>query len=473
MKKQFINGNWCDAQNKKTWEVVNPATEEIIATVPFGNDEDCRLAIQSAHNAFESWSNSSAWTRGEILKNTANIIRKNVDNFANEMVLECGKPIAEAKGELIVAANFFEWYAEEGKRSNGKVLTSSRVDKRMQVIYQPMGVIGIITAWNFPAYNPARAWAAALAAGCTVVAKVSEYTPLTGMNLISALIEAGIPAGVINLINGEADKIGNEFLQNPIVKKISFTGSTRVGKILMDGASITNTKLALELGGNAPVIIMDDVDVEKIAKSSVATKFRNCGQVCISPQRFFVHEKIYDKFLELAVKYTSALKTGNGLDADTRVGPLINKTQQQNILNVIDEAKKENNNILIGGEKLAKGNFIVPSVIEVSNKNSQFINKEIFGPVMPIIKFSTKEEVVKKANETPYGLAAYIWTENLKNAIYLSEKLEFGMVGINEWAPHATEAPFGGWKQSGIGHESGSEGLYEYMEKKLISIGGV
>lgn len=473
MKKQFINGNWCDAQNKKTWEVVNPATEEIIATVPFGNDEDCRLAIQSAHNAFESWSNSSAWTRGEILKNAANIIRKNVDNFANEMVLECGKPIAEAKGELIVAANFFEWYAEEGKRSNGKVLTSSRVDKRMQVIYQPMGVIGIITAWNFPAYNPARAWAAALAAGCTVVAKVSEYTPLTGMNLISALIEAGIPAGVINLINGEADKIGNEFLQNPIVKKISFTGSTRVGKILMDGASITNTKLALELGGNAPVIIMDDVDVEKIAKSSVATKFRNCGQVCISPQRFFVHEKIYDKFLELAVKYTSALKTGNGLDADTRVGPLINKTQQQNILNVIDEAKKENNNILIGGEKLAKGNFIVPSVIEVSNKNSQFINKEIFGPVMPIIKFSTKEEVVKKANETPYGLAAYIWTENLKNAIYLSEKLEFGMVGINEWAPHATEAPFGGWKQSGIGHESGSEGLYEYMEKKLISIGGV
>ena len=473
MKKQFINGNWCDAQNKKTWEVVNPATEEIIATVPFGNDEDCRLAIQSAHNAFESWSNSSAWIRGEILKNAANIIRKNVDNFANEMVLECGKPIAEAKGELIVAANFFEWYAEEGKRSNGKVLTSSRVDKRMQVIYQPMGVIGIITAWNFPAYNPARAWAAALAAGCTVVAKVSEYTPLTGMNLISALIEAGIPAGVINLINGEADKIGNEFLQNPIVKKISFTGSTRVGKILMDGASITNTKLALELGGNAPVIIMDDVDVEKIAKSSVATKFRNCGQVCISPQRFFVHEKIYDKFLELAVKYTSALKTGNGLDADTRVGPLINKTQQQNILNVIDEAKKENNNILIGGEKLAKGNFIVPSVIEVSNKNSQFINKEIFGPVMPIIKFSTKEEVVKKANETPYGLAAYIWTENLKNAIYLSEKLEFGMVGINEWAPHATEAPFGGWKQSGIGHESGSEGLYEYMEKKLISIGGV
>ena len=341
MKKQFINGNWCDAQNKKTWEVVNPATEEIIATVPFGNDEDCRLAIQSAHNAFESWSNSSAWTRGEILKNAANIIRKNVDNFANEMVLECGKPIAEAKGELIVAANFFEWYAEEGKRSNGKVLTSSRVDKRMQVIYQPMGVIGIITAWNFPAYNPARAWAAALAAGCTVVAKVSEYTPLTGMNLISALIEAGIPAGVINLINGEADKIGNEFLQNPIVKKISFTGSTRVGKILMDGASITNTKLALELGGNAPVIIMDDVDVEKIAKSSVATKFRNCGQVCISPQRFFVHEKIYDKFLVLAVKYTSALKTGNGLDADTRVGPLINKTQQQNILNVIDEAKRK------------------------------------------------------------------------------------------------------------------------------------
>lgn len=473
MRKQFINGIWVDAKNAGVWDVMNPATDELICTIPFGDGTDCKLAIDAAQNAFKTWSVISPWTRAEILKNAANIIRKNITEFARDMVMESGKPIAEAKGELNVAANLFEWFAEEGKRSYGKVIPSSRTDKRMQVIYQPMGVIGVVTAWNFPAYNPARAWAAALAAGCTVVAKVSEYTPLTGMNLIVALLEAGIPPGVINLVNGDASKIGNELLNNIHVKKISFTGSTKVGKILMDGASRTNTKLALELGGNAPVIIMADVDVDQVAKTSVNTKFRNCGQVCISPQRFYVHENIYDQFLKAVVKHTELLKIGNGLDPETKLGPLINKNQQQNVLNIIDQAKKENNRILTGGDIMDKGNFIAPVVIDVTNNNSEFINKEIFGPVLPLIKFSTKEEVIAKANDTPYGLAAYIWTNNLNDAIYLSEKLEFGMVGINEWAPQGTEAPFGGWKQSGLGHESGSEGLYEYLEKKLISIGSL
>lgn len=473
MRKQFINGNWVDAQNGGLWNVMNPATDEIICSVPFGDDVDCKLAINAAQNAFKTWSVISPWTRAEILKNTATIIRKNISEFARDMVMESGKPIGEAKGELNVAANLFEWFAEEGKRSYGKVIPSSRTDKRMQVIYQPMGVIGVVTAWNFPAYNPARAWAAALAAGCTVVAKVSEYTPLTGMNLVAALVEAGIPVGVINLVNGDATKIGNELLNNVIVKKISFTGSARVGKILMDGASRTNKKLALELGGNAPVIIMHDVDVEQVAKTSVSTKFRNCGQVCISPQRFYVHEKIYDQFIEAVVKHTEILKMGNGLDTETKLGPLINKTQQQNVLHIIEQAKNENNIILTGGDMLEKGNFITPVVINVTNKNSAFINNEIFGPILPVIKFSTKEEVIEKANNTPYGLAAYVWTNNLNDAIYLSEKLEFGMVGINEWAPQGTEAPFGGWKHSGLGHESGSEGLYEYLEKKLISTGNL
>ncbi len=473
MRKQFINGVWVDAKNAGVWDVINPATDELIDTVPFGDDTDCKLAITAAQNAFKTWSVLSPWTRAEILKNTANIIRQNIADYARDMVMESGKPIAEAKGELNVAANLFEWFAEEGKRSYGKVIPSSRTDKRMQVIYQPMGVIGVVTAWNFPAYNPARAWAAALAAGCTVVAKVSEYTPLTGMNLVAALVEAGIPAGVINLVNGDASKIGNELLNNVFVKKISFTGSTRVGKILMDGASRTNTKLALELGGNAPVIIMDDVEVEQVAKTSVSSKFRNCGQVCVSPQRFYVHENIYEKFLNEVVRHTEILKMGNGLDTETKLGPLINKTQQHNVLYLIEQAKKENNKILTGGDTMDKGNFISPVVIDVTNNNSEFINKEIFGPVLPLIKFSTKEEVIEKANNTPYGLAAYIWTNNLNDAIYLSEKLEFGMVGINEWFPQGTEAPFGGWKQSGLGHESGSEGLFEYMEKKLISIGNL
>ena len=473
MKKQYINGKYCDAVNGGVWNVINPATEEIITAVPFGDDQDCLLAIDAATHAFTTWKKISPWTRADILRKTADNIRKNISVFAEDMVMESGKPLAEAKGELTVAANLFEWYAEEAKRGYGKVIPSSRTDKRMQVIYQPMGVIGVITAWNFPAYNPARAWAAALAAGCTLVVKVSEFTPLTGMNLIAALIEAGLPAGVINLVHGDAAKIGAAMLNHSAVKKISFTGSTRVGKILMDGASKTNTKLALELGGNAPVIILDDVDIEHVAKTAVTTKFRNCGQVCISPQRFYVHEKIYQEFSALVANYAAALTVGNGLDSETRLGPLINKTQQQHVLQIIEQAKEEKNNIITGGTAQHPGNFVLPTVIEVTNKQSEFIHKEIFGPVMPLIPFSTIEEVITLANQTPYGLSAYIWTNNINHAIYLSEALEFGMVGINEWAPHATEAPFGGWKQSGIGHESGSEGMMEYMEKKLIAIGGL
>lgn len=473
MKKQYIGGNWVDAANGNTWDVINPATEEIVTTVPFGDDIDCNNAIEVASKAFPSWSDLSTWNRGEILKKAADIIRKNISDFGRETILESGKPKVEAEGEWKVAANLFEWFAEEGKRSYGRVIPSQSIHKRMSVIYQPMGVIGIITAWNFPAYNPARACAAALAAGCTVVCKGSEYTPLTTMNLFSALQEAGIPEGVANLVNGDAAKIGTAMLEHPKLKKISFTGSTRVGKTLMDGASKTNTKLALELGGNAPVIIMDDVDVEVVAKGAVAAKFRNAGQVCVTPQRFFVHRKIYDQFLNAVGKFASQHVTGNGTDEKTKMGPLINKRQQEMVMNVIEEAKKEGGEIITGGTRRDKGFFIEPTVIAARNGDAHFFDKEIFGPVLPLIPFDTREEVIEKANNTPYGLAAFVFTNDLNTAIFLSEKLEFGMVGVNEWYPHGTEAPFGGWKQSGIGHESGSEGLYEYLEKKLISIGGL
>lgn len=473
MKELYINGKYVSAVNNGFWEVIDPATEERVDTVAYGDEKDAAAAISAAGMAFETWSKLSPWSRAEILRRAAEIIRKNVSEYAILTTRESGKPIAESKGEWNVAANLFEWFAEEGKRSYGKVIPSQRSDKRMQVIYQPMGVIGIITAWNFPAYNPARAVAAALAAGSTVVLKASEYTPLTAFLMAEALHEAGIPAGVFNCINGDAAAIGNEMLQNPLLKKISFTGSTRVGKILMNGAAITNTKLALELGGNAPVIIMDDVDVDAVAKSSVATKFRNCGQVCIAPQRFYIHEKIFDAFEAAVKKHAASLKMGHGTDPETRLGPLINKRQQQNVLDIIDEALNEGNELIAGGEESEKGYFISPALIHVKNENSGFLQKEIFGPVFPMIRFSDMKEVIKMANDTPYGLSAYIWTNNLQQAIHLSEALEFGMVGINEWAPHATEAPFGGWKQSGIGHESGNEGLLEYMEKKLISIGGL
>ncbi|MFI5135749.1 MAG: aldehyde dehydrogenase family protein, partial [Chitinophagales bacterium] len=303
--------------------------------------------------------------------------------------------------------------------------------------------------------------------------KGSEFTPLTSMNLFSALKEAGIPDGVANLVNGDAAKIGEAMLHHPSLKKISFTGSTRVGKILMDGASRTGTKLALELGGNAPVIIMDDVDVEKVAKSAASGRFRNAGQVCNIPQRFYVQRKIYDQFLAAVSKYVSQLKVGNGLEAETRMGPLINKRQQQQVMSVIEEAKGEGAQITIGGIASKKGFFISPAVIADRNSSAKFYDKEIFGPVLPIIPFDTKEEVIEKANNTLYGLAAYVWTNNLQDAIWLYERLEFGMIGVNDWAPQGTEAPFGGWKQSGIGHEAGMEGMQEYMEKKLVTIGGL
>lgn len=474
MKKQLINGQWVDAVNHGTWKVQNPATEEYIAEVPFGDDADCNLAIAAAASVFASWSNLSPWTRGEILKKTAEIIRQNISEFGKETILESGKPKAEAEGEWRVAADLFEWFGEEGKRAYGRVIPTKRTDRRMQVILQPMGMIGIITAWNFPAYNPARACAAALAAGCTIVCKGSEYTPLTSMNLFSALKEAGIPDGVANLVNGDASKIGEAMLNHPKLKKISFTGSTRVGKILMDGASRTGTKLALELGGNAPVIIMDDVNVDEVSKTAASGRFRNAGQVCNIPQRFYVHERIYDRFLSSLSKYVSQMKVGSGLEPDTRMGPLINKRQQENVLSMIAEARSEGAEITTGGGSGSeRGFFVQPTVVADRKGSAKFYDKEIFGPVLPVIPFSSKEEVIEKANSTSYGLAAYVWTNDLKTAIWLYERLEFGMIGVNDWAPQGTEAPFGGWKQSGLGHEAGMEGMLEYMEKKLITIGNL
>ncbi len=474
--QQFINGEWRQAIDDGFINLVNPATEEVITSISFANGKDCNAAIDAAAEAFKTWSKTTPYYRAEILKKAAGHIRENIAAIAADMVLESGKPLAEAKGEWAVAANLFEWYAEEGKRSCGKTIPTIRADKRSYTIWQPMGVIGVITAWNFPAYNPARAWAAALAAGCTVVAKPSEFTPLSGVHLAKALIAAGIPAGVINVLTGDAAAIGDAMLQHPQLKKISFTGSTRVGKILMDGASVTHTKLSLELGGNAPVIIFDDVDVEAVAKFAAAAKFRNNGQVCIAPQRFYIQSKIYGKFTELVTKYVSELKMGNGFDEGVNVGPLITQKQQQSVLNLLERASAEGAVIHTGGRAApinGKGYFVEPAVVGNLKQNSPLAQNEVFGPVLPLFSFETFDEVMAKANDTEYGLSAYVFTNNLKTAILASEQLNFGMVGINEWTPHGTELPFGGWNQSGQGHESGAEGLYEYLEKKLVSIGGL
>lgn len=476
MDHLFINGEWIDGIGGKYYNLVNPATEEVYASLPFAGKQDTDNAIACAQTAFLQWSITTPYQRAEILKKAAAGIRQNLEPIAHDMVLESGKPLAEARGETTVAANLFEWYAEEAKRAYGKVIPTNRADKRSSVTWQPMGVIGVITAWNFPAYNPARAWAAALAAGCTVVAKPAENTPRTAFHMAEILANSGLPPGVLNVLVGDAAEIGEAMLENPSLKKISFTGSTRVGKLLMNGASKTHTKLSLELGGNAPVLIFDDVDVEAMAKATSAARFRNNGQVCIAPQRFYVHKKIFDQFSGAVVKYVSAIKVGNGFEEGVQVGPLITQKQRDSVVDLLQKVKTENAQILTGGEKPAefnKGYFMRPAVVSGLTQQSVLAKQEIFGPVLPLFSFDDLDDGIQKANDTEYGLAAYVFTKNLNTAIHAAERLAFGMVGINEWAPHGTELPFGGWNASGQGHESGSDGLYEYLEKKLISIGGL
>ena len=382
--------------------------------------------------------------------------------------------MAEAVGEWLVSAQFFEWFAEEGKRNYGRIVPANRNNKRMSVIAQPIGVVGIITAWNFPVWNVCRVWAAALAAGCSFVAKPSEYTPLTAMLLMQLLEESGLPKGVGNLVLGDAEGIGVAMLERVEVRKMHFVGSTRVGKLLLDGASRTHTKLSLELGGNAPALIFGDIDVDKIAKSSAFAKTRNCGQVCVAPQRFIVHQSIYAEFCRLVAEKMSQFRLGNGADTTTQVGCLINAQQRDAVEMVVNNSIAAGAKLLCGGKRppqYKNGFYYEPTVLADVSAEMPIFRKEIFGPVMSITPFETEAEAIKLANDTEYGLAAYLWTNDLRVSIRVSEALEFGIVGVNEWNAHGIEAPFGGWKQSGLGYECGEEGLQEYLEKKLISIG--
>ena len=474
--QQHIDGAWTGALGGGSWDVVNPATEDVVRTVPFGGRDDCHAAIEAAARAFPEWSRRTPYERGALLQRAAARMRDVADEVARTMVLECGKPFVQARGEWLTGADLFDWFAEEGKRAYGRTIPSRVASKRMTVMRQPLGVVGVITAWNFPAYNPARAWAAALAAGCTVVGRPSEFTPLTAMAMTQVLVEAGLPPGVLNLINGDPEGMGQEMLDHPACRKISFTGSVRVGKILMDGASRTVTRLSLELGGNAPVIVLPDVDLEQVAAGAITSKFRNNGQVCVSPQRFLVQRQAAEAFADGVARRAAQLRLGSGLDSAVQVGPLINARQRDRVESLVGEASRLGVDVRSGGRRpadLPRGYFFEPTVLAGVTPDMPVFQEEIFGPVMPIVAFDDLDEAIALANQTPYGLAAYVWTNDLRASVKASEALEFGMVGINEWAPHATEAPFGGWKQSGVGHESGSEGLSEYLETKLVAVGGL
>jgi succinate-semialdehyde dehydrogenase/glutarate-semialdehyde dehydrogenase len=471
-KKMLIDGQWCDAADGKVVGVINPATEEIVADMAFGSRADAKRAIAAAGKAMVSWMKLTPYDRAKVLKKTADLMRERADAIARTLTMEQGKPLAEAKGEVLHSADTFEWFAEEGKRSYGQVIPNSAPGKRHVTLKHPVGVVGAISPWNFPITLQARKIAPALAAGCTIVCKPATQTPLCLVQVFECMVDAGLPAGVANLVVGPAQDIAEEFLENPLCRKISFTGSTEVGKQLMRGAADQVMRISLELGGHAPFIVFPDADPEVGAKLAVMGKFRNNGQVCIAPSRFYVHEDVKKKFTEAAVEFTKQLKLGNGLDAGVEIGPMFEKKAMDATQGLINDATGHGAKLLSGGKKsdrFAKGYFFEPTVLANLSPNSRIMTEEPFAPVMPLLDFKNLDEVIAAANNTRYGLAAYVFTNDLSIAWKMAEGLEAGIIGINDPVPATPQCPFGGMKESGFGRELAHEGLDAYLETKYVS----
>jgi len=444
----------------------------VLAEVAYGGRADTRRALEAAHRAMPGWMKLTAWDRAKFIKKTADLMRERCDAIARTLTLEQGKPLAESKAEILHSADTFEWFAEEGKRAYGQMIPNSAPGKRHVTLKHPVGVVGAISPWNFPITLQARKIAPALAAGCTIVSKPASQTPLCLVQVFECLIEAGLPAGVANLVMGPAQEIADEFLENPAVRKISFTGSTEVGKQLMKGAADQVKRLSLELGGHAPFIVFPDADPEVGAKIAVTGKFRNNGQVCIAPSRFYVHKDVEKRFTEAAVEFAKGLKLGNGLDAGVEIGPMFEKRAMDNTVGLIDDAKKRRARILTGGkrsDRFAKGYFFEPTVLTGLSPDTKMLTEEPFAPVMPVLDFSKIDDVIRAANATRYGLAAYVFTNDLTVAWKMAEGLEAGIIGINDPVPATPQCPFGGMKESGLGRELGHEGLEAYLETKYVS----
>jgi succinate-semialdehyde dehydrogenase/glutarate-semialdehyde dehydrogenase len=470
--RQFIDGKWHDALNGGTWDVINPATEERIATVPFGDAADVEPAVQAAYRALPGWSSLTAYERGEMLMRVARLIYERTEHLAPIITRECGKPLGETRAEWTASAQLFEWFAEEGKRAYGRTIPARAAHKRLIVTHMPVGVVGTITAWNFPAYLLARYWAAALAAGCTIVGRPSELTPMSAMALVNLMQEAGIPDGVVNLVNGDPAPMGEALVKHPLVDKVCFTGSQRVGRLLMAHAADGIKRLSLELGGSAPVLIFDDCDVEQAARMSVAAKFRNNGQVCVSPARFYAQQAIYEDYLEATRSAMKELVVGDGLQAGVTNGPMVSAAGRDKVELFVSDARSKGAVTVMGGTRgVGRGYFYEPTLLTGIRSDMLIACDEVFGPVMPVTPFSTLEEGIALANNTPYGLAGYVIARDLTTATRAYEQLRFGVIGVNDLLPSTPNAPFGGMKQSGFGREMGEEGLHEYLETKFVSIG--
>lgn len=480
-EQNFINGQWRDCVGKTRLRVTDPATGETFASVPDSGAADAQLAVAAAHAAFDNWRARSARERAQFLKRWHAAILANTEDLAKLISSEQGKPLAEARGEVVYGASYVEWFAEEAVRAYGDIIPEPVRGKKMMVTKEPVGVVAAITPWNFPLAMIARKIAPALAAGCTVVAKPAEDTPLTALALVKLAEEAGLPAGVLNIVTAsraQVQEVVSTWLTDSRVRKITFTGSTAVGKSLARDSAATLKKLSLELGGNAPFIVFEDADLDAAVQGLMVAKFRNGGQTCVSPNRIYVHDAVYDQFAQKLAARVEALRVGPADRDDSQIGPMINARAVEKIEQHVQDAVARGAKVLTGGRRLSNDvangpNYFAPTVLGDANAQMALANEETFGPVVPLFRFHDEDEVVHLANDTPFGLAAYFYSRDIARVWRVADRLETGIVGINEGALAAEAAPFGGIKESGYGREGSRYGMDDYMHMKYLCQGGI
>ena len=470
----YIDGQWCDADGGETFAVLNPANGETIAEVAKCGTAEARRAIAAAEKAQVKWRGKSAKERAGLLKKWFALLMESQEDLAQILTAEQGKPLAEARAEVAYGASYVEWFAEEGKRIYGDTIQPPSQDKRIVVIKQPIGVVACITPWNFPNAMLTRKLGPALAAGCTIVCKPANETPLSAFAVAELAHRAGIPAGVINILCGVTPEIGAEMTSNPIVRKLTFTGSTKVGKMLMAQCAGTVKRTSMELGGNAPFIVFDDADIDEAVRGAIICKFRNAGQTCVCANRILVQEGVYDEFTAKFKTATAELKIGVGTDASVSIGPLIHEAAANDVIEIIEDAVAKGANVAAGGGRSELGScYIEPTLLTNVSENMRVFSEEIFGPVAPIFKFETEDEAIAMANDTEFGLACYFYSRDIGRIWRVAEALEYGIVGINEGLISNEMAPFGGVKESGQGREGSKYGLDDYLEIKYMCLGGI
>ena len=470
----YVDGQWIDADSGETLPVVNPATGETIAEIAKCGTAETRRAIVAAESALVTWRQKTAKERAAVLRKWFTLMMEAQEDLAQILTAEQGKPLAEARGEIAYGANYIEWFAEEAKRIYGDTIPHPSNDKRIVIIKQPVGVVACITPWNFPNAMLTRKIAPALAAGCTVVCKPASETPLSALAFVELAVRAGVPAGVINIVAGITREIGTELTSNPIVRKLTFTGSTQVGKMLMEQCAATVKRTSMELGGNAPFIVFDDADLDEAIKGAMICKYRNAGQTCVCANRFLIQDGIYDEFAARFKEATAGLKLGEGIDESVTVGPLINEQAANDVIGFVEDAVAKGAKVAIGGNRSDLGAcFVEPTVLTNVSEDMRVFREEIFGPVAPLFRFKTEAEAIAMANDTNVGLACYFYSRDIGRIWRVAEGLEYGIVGINEGLISNEMAPFGGVKESGQGREGSKYGLDDYLEIKYMCIGGI